>query len=162
LSLPQNRIILGALKEEMAMKFTKSGLAAFFVTLAVLCASSAGAQAQTFNFQVCNKGSVSASVAISHMISVTDTRFEVEGWWTVTPGNCASLGTYPQGWFYFYAEQTNTQQVNWPGNFALCVQYPGPFTVVHTAAITCSNDQLKQFTAEQIPSTTGTFTWNLN
>ena len=145
------------------MKLARSGLTVLFFALAGLFTGSADAQAQTFNFQVCNRHNVPASVAISHLVAVGDSRFEVEGWWTVGAGNCVLTGNFPQGWFYFYAEQTNTGQVVWSGNdLMLCVQFPGPFERINTPGYSCDSDELKGFTGELIPSTTGTFTWNLN
>jgi uncharacterized membrane protein len=143
------------------MGLVKSGLTVLFFAVAVLCIGAAGAQAQTFNFEVCNKSNVSASVAVSNLESVGSSRFEVQGWWTVPAGNCESLGNFPQGWFYIYAEQTNSGQEVWEGDFPLCVQFPGPFDRINSAGVTCSSDELKQFTAEEIPSTTGTFTYTL-
>jgi uncharacterized membrane protein len=143
------------------MVLVKSGLTVLFFAAAVLCTGAAGAQAQTFNFEVCNKSNVSASVAVSNLESVGSSRFEVQGWWTVTAGNCESLGNFPQGWFYIYAEQTNTGQEVWEGDFPLCVEFPGPFDRINSASFTCKSDELKLFTAEEIPGTTGTFTYTL-
>ena len=42
-----------------------------------------------------------------------------------------------------------------------CVEFPGPFDRVNTAGTTCTADNLKQFTSELVPSTTGTFTYTL-
>ena len=143
------------------MGLVKSGLTVLFFAVAVLCTGAVGTQAQTFNFEVCNRSNVSASVAISNLEAVGASRFEVQGWWTVAAGNCESLGNFPQGWFYIYAEQTNTGQEVWEGDFPLCVQFPGPFDRINSAGVTCSADELKLFTAEEIPSTTGTFTYTL-
>jgi len=137
-------------------------LAVLFFALAGLCIGSVNAQAQTFTFQVCNQSSVSASVAVSNLVAVGDSRFEVQGWWTVGAGTCSSIGNFPQGWFYYYAEQTNSAQLYWPGDFGLCIEYPGPFDRINAAGYTCDPSLLKQFNEEQIPSTTGTFTWTLN
>jgi uncharacterized membrane protein len=144
------------------MGLVKSGFAVFFLALAVLCVGAPSAKAQMFTFEVCNRSNVSASVAVSNRVAPGDARFEVQGWWTVAAGNCENLGDFVQGWFYIYAEQTNSGRIVWEGDFPLCIQYPGPFDVVHASGITCSSNLLKQFTAEQIPSTTGTFTYTLN
>jgi len=146
------------------MSIVRSGLIAVLFALAPLCLGSAGAQAQTFRFQVCNHTDVQASVAAAHLVSPTDSRFEVEGWWSVGPGSCEWLGYFPQGWFYTYAEQTNTQGIVWEGTDAqICVQHPGPFERINTANYTCKSDEvLVGFSGREIPSTTGTFTWNLN
>ena len=144
------------------MRLVKSGLTVLFFAFVVLCIGSADGQAQTFSLKVCNTSKVSASVAISNLVGVGDKRFEVQGWWTVASGDCDTLGNFPQGWFYIYAEQTNTGQEVWEGDFPLCVQFPGPFDRINSAGVTCSSDELKLFTAEEIPSTTGTFTYTLN
>jgi uncharacterized membrane protein len=111
---------------------------------------------------VCNHSSVSASVAVSNLVAAGDSRFEVQGWWTVKANSCSTVGTFAQGWFYYYAEQTNSGRIYWGGDFPLCVQYPGPFEVMHTESTTCPDKQLKKFIAKQISNTTGTFTWTLN
>ncbi len=146
------------------MKVGRSALIAFFLALAGLCLGSAGAQAQTFHFQVCNHSKVQASVATAGHVSATDDRYEVQGWWSVGPGSCEWIGYFPQGWFYYYAEQTNTQQIVWVGkDTQLCVQYPGPFERINTDNYKCKpNEVLKGFTVFSISNTTGTFTWNLN
>jgi uncharacterized membrane protein len=146
------------------MSVARSGLIAFVFAAASLFIGSAGAQAQTFHFQVCNHSNVQASVATAGHVSPTDGNFEVQGWWSVAPGACAWIGYFPQGWFYYYAEQTNTQQIVWKGNDAqVCVQYPGPFERTNTASYTCkSNEELRSFTGSNIASNIGTFTWTLN
>jgi uncharacterized membrane protein len=145
------------------MRLVKSGLTVLFFALAGLCSiGSGGAQAQTFSFQVFNNSKVSASVAVSNLVAAGDSRFEVQGWWTVASGACENLGDFPQGWFYIYAEQTNTGAEVWEGDVPLCVQFPGPFEVIHSTSITCDANLLKQFNSENIPSTTGQFTFTLN
>jgi uncharacterized membrane protein len=88
----------------------------------------------------------------------------VQGWGNAGPGTCSTIGTFPLGWFYYYAEETNTQAVVWSGTAAnLCVAYPGPFDRIDTANYTCqSNEILRGFSGSQISTTTGAFTWNLN
>jgi uncharacterized membrane protein len=146
------------------MNIARTGLIAFFFAAASLFVGAAGAQAQTFHFQVCNHSNVQASVATASHISPTNGNFVVQGWWTVAAGSCAWIGYFPQGWFYFYAEQTNTQAVVWKGTAAqICVQYPGPFTRDNSANYTCASDEeLRGFTDADIASNIGTYTWNLN
>ncbi len=145
------------------MRAAISGLTAAFFALAGLSVCPAGAQAQTFNFQVCNQSSVPASVSVSNLSAVGSNQFVVQGWWTVNAGTCSMLGNFPQGWFYFYAEQTNSGAIVWGGTgLALCVQYPGPYERTNTSGFTCAPNELKGFNAELIPNTTGTFTWTLN
>ena len=145
------------------MRVASSGLIVVFVAAVLLCAGSVGAQAQTFTFEVCNKSNVSASVAVSNLVAVGDSRFEVQGWWTVGAGNCRSIGNFPRGWFYLYAEQTNSARIVWSGkDLNLCIEYPGPFDRINMSGYSCSSKNLKGFTAELIGSDTGTFTWTLN
>jgi uncharacterized membrane protein len=148
----------------LPMSVVKSGLVAIVFAVASLFAASAGAQAQTFSFVVCNHSSVQASVATASHASPTDANFVVQGWWSVGAGACVTIGSFPQGTFYYYAEQTNTQQLVWKGTDAqVCVQYPGPFTRTNTANYTCaSNEELRGFTLSTIAANIGTFTWNLN
>jgi uncharacterized membrane protein len=151
-------------REASAMRVARSVLTVLLFAVAVLCAGSGHSQAQTFRFQVCNRTNVSASVATSSLVSVGDSRFEVQGWWTVGPGSCEWIGYFPQGWFYYYAEQTNTGQYVWQGkDVSLCVQYPGPFDRINIAGYNCqSNEALRGFTSDFISASTGTFTANLN
>jgi len=146
------------------MSVGRSGLIAFVFALAGLCFGSAGAQAQTFHFRVCNHSDVQASVATASHVSPSDNRYEVQGWWSVPAGSCKDIGNFPKGWFYYYAEQTNTQELVWKGSDAqICVQYPGPFDRINTENYRCaSNEELRSFTSTNIANTTGTFTWNLN
>jgi uncharacterized membrane protein len=146
------------------MRSVKSGAIVFLFALAVLCTGSVMARAQTFNFQVCNQSAVSASVAIAALTAPGASQWQVEGWWVVPAGNCQTLGTFPDGWFYFYAEETGASGNQWAGtDVQLCVQYPGPFSRVDPANYSCqTNEVLRGFTGEQIPSNEGSFTWNLN
>jgi uncharacterized membrane protein len=146
------------------MSIARSGLVAFLFGAASLFIGSAGAQAQTFHFRVCNHSNVQASVATASHVSPTDGDFVIQGWWNVAPGSCDWIGYFPQGWFYYYAEQTNTQQWVWKGSdVQICVRYPGPFERVNTNNYTCkSNEELRGFTGKDIGSNIGTFTWTLN
>jgi len=145
------------------MRAAKFGVSLLFFVLA-LCAGSVTAQAQTFNFQVCNQSGVSASVAVSSLSGVGSSQWHVEGWWIVPSGSCQVLGSFPDGWFYYYAEQTGASQNEWTGTaLDLCVQYPGPFDRVNYAGYTCqSSEQLRGFNGTLMPSNEGTFTWTLN
>ena len=108
------------------MRVTKLGLSLLFFALP-FCAGSVAAQAQTFNLQVCNQSGVSAFVAVSSLTGVGSNQWHVEGWWTVPAGSCQVLGSFPDGWFYYYAEQVGASQNEWTGTaLRLCVQYPGP------------------------------------
>jgi uncharacterized membrane protein len=146
------------------MKDARSGLAIFLLALAAIWIRPADAQgATTFQFQVCNTANVSASVAITHLVSVTDNRWETQGWWTVPAGSCQMVGTYPTGWFYYYAEETGNGQIYWGDNTTqVCVQHPGPFDRINISNYTCqSNEALANFSGQDMSSVNGTFTWTL-
>lgn len=141
----------------------RSAFAVLFLALAGLGTGATGAQAQMFNFQVCNQTNYSASIAVAGLTAPGGSQFDVGGWWTVAPQSCSTLGSWPQGWFYYYAEVTGTGQVVWGGNAVqLCVDYPGPFDRVNLTGYTCPGDDLKGFSGEQIDPSTATFTWTLN
>jgi uncharacterized membrane protein len=147
------------------MRFARSSLAIFLLALTAMWMRPANAQAQTFQFQVCNTSTISASVSISHLVSVGDNRFEVQGWWTVPAGGCQIIGTYPAGWFYYYAEQTGSNgQLYWGDNtLQLCVAHPGPFDRINLSGYSCqSSETLVGFSGEDVSSSAGgTFTWTL-
>jgi uncharacterized membrane protein len=134
------------------------------VAVAALLIGAADASAQTFQFRVCNNSDYVASVAISAHVSPTDERFMVKGWWTVNAHNCTSIGNFPKGWFYYYAEERARQRVVWEGKeIQLCVRHPGPWERVNGTGYTCRSDEtLRGFDAEFIAAGTGSFTLNLN
>jgi uncharacterized membrane protein len=146
------------------MRVARSGLTVLFAALAVLCTGLSDAQAQTFRFRVCNQSNVTASVAISNYVAAGDSRFVVQGWWTVGAGNCEWIGYFPKGWFYVYAEQTGTQSVVWEGNdVKLCIRHPGPWERINATGYNCRSDEvLRGFAAEFIANDAGTYTVTLN
>jgi uncharacterized membrane protein len=145
------------------MRAAKSGLIVLFLALAVCCAGSADARAQTFRFRVCNQSNVTAAVAISNYVAVGDNRFVVQGWWSVGAGSCEWLGYFPKGWFYYYAEERNAQRLVWEGNdIKLCVRHPGPWERINTTGYNCRSDEtLRAFGSEFITNDAGTFTLTL-
>ena len=141
----------------------RSALAILFFALAGLGIGTTGAQAQMFNFQVCNQSSYSASVAVSNLTAAGSSQFVVAGWWIVAPQSCSTIGTFPQGWVYYYAEVTGNSSLTWAGTaLSLCVDYPGPFDRINQVGYTCTGDSLKGFNGELIDAATSTFTWTLN
>jgi uncharacterized membrane protein len=93
-----------------------------------------------------------------------DDRFVVKGWWSVNAGSCEWLGYYPKGWFYYYAEERNTQRIIWEGNdIKLCIRHPGPWERINTTGYNCRSDEaLHAFGAEFVGDDAGTFTLTLN
>jgi len=148
------------------MRGAKCGTIVLSFALVVLCLGSVAARAQTFNFQVCNKSTVSASVAVAALTSPGASQFLIEGWWTVPAGNCQTIGSFPTGSFYYYAEETGNSGYQWNGTAGnLCVQYPGPFARVDSgnSSYNCqSSEVLRGFISEMVPSNENTLTWNLN
>ena len=78
-------------------------IAAFALILAALLANVASADAE---FSICNKTRVLLNVAVG---VEADDDFDTEGWWTVTPGACATLIRGPLKSRYVYVYATNIQ-----------------------------------------------------
>jgi len=121
-----------------------------------------GSNAGTFTFAVCNKDKQTASVALAAHPAVGDNGFVVAGWWNVNAGQCATIGSFPQGWFYYYAAATDG---DWRGSgegaVDVCVSEQA-FTRVNTDNYTCgANEVLVTFNGRLIQQS-GTFTWTLN
>ena len=130
--------------------------------VAVLASPAEAQGSGQFLFRVCNNSGVTAAVAISPHVSTSDSRFRVVGWYVAEPG-CTNIGSYPKGWFYFFAEQRNSGRIYWGNNdIQLCVEHPGPFDRVNVAGYTCDSSDLKGFSSEFIDAGTGTYTWTLN
>ena len=146
------------------MRALGSVLAAVLCLLGVCGPEIARAQdmSQVFAVRVCNYSGVAVSLAMSTMISPSDTRYHVYGWYTLNQG-CFDLGYAPRPWLYFYAEEFSKGRSYkvWRGNFPLCVAYPGPFDWIHTRGLTCDADSLKDFTETRVDSDAGIFVLNL-
>jgi uncharacterized membrane protein len=143
------------------MRIKKSILTAIFLASTVLCTWSGNAQAQMFEFRVCNQSNVSASVAVSYPVAKGD---EVKGWWIVNAGDCETIGSFPQGPFYFFAEQTGHGNLHWEGGaLRRCVQYPGPFERIDMTGCNCNpaNETQVGFYSEQIPPSKSSYTFVL-
>ncbi len=115
-----------------------------------------------YGLRVCNYSGLKVQMAVSTLMSPADRRYHVFGWYVLDAG-CTDIGYFARPWLYFYAEEYNrgAQYRYWPGNFPLCVDYPGPFDRVHTAGVTCDEDNLKLFTETRVEPTTGIMTINL-
>ena len=111
-----------------------------------------------FTFKVCNKSKYDAQVAISHRVDPSSKDFYVRGWYFVDAGECATIGDYPSGWFYHYAENRDDNTQFWGGEFDLCVSYK-KFTWINEGG-SCDKDLLKPFVEKDIKP--GTYTWTLN
>ena len=144
------------------MTLVKSTLAVFCLTAATLCGGAAGAQAQTFPFKVCNHSGRTASVAVAAHLSTTDKRWQAQGWWEVKAGQCSTIGSFPQGWFYYYAKSSGR---DWPGSGKdksnTCVR-SAKFKRFDPEGYKCSGDEkLVAFNGKKIEDDE-TFTWTLD
>lgn len=148
----------------LTMNIGRSGAIFILFALAMLCSGVAKADDQTFRFRVCNTSNVGAAVATLNHVAAGDSRFEVQGWWTVNPGDCDWIGYFPKGWFYYFAEQTGSGNYVWEGSdTTVCVRHPGPWERIIANNYTCRSDEdLHGFTSDLIDSDTGTFTVTLN
>lgn len=144
------------------MRFAFSVLTALVLAFAAMCFGSAGAQAQTFKFQVCNKTDRLAQVALASHLKVGDENWQAEGWWRVNAGQCLMIGTFPQGWFYYYAKSSNG---DWHGSdkdsSKTCVK-ASQFQRPDPPGYKCTSDEtLVSFNGKYIDNG-GTFTWTLD
>src|SRR5579859_3646463 len=144
------------------MTLAKSTLAVLGIAAAALWGGTAGAQAQTFTFEVCNHSGRTASVAVAAHLSPTDDRWQAEGWWDVRAGDCSTIGNFPKGWFYYYAKASGRE---WAGSgkdkSATCVRN-AKFKRFDPEGYRCSGDEkLVDFNGKHIEDE-GSFTWTLN
>ena len=70
------------------------------------------------NFNVCNKASLKAKVAIGHF---DGTNWSSLGWWTIDPKACTSLLTGPLDARYYYLYATDGAAGIWEGKTNFCV-----------------------------------------
>ncbi len=54
-----------------------------------------------FTFEVCNQTAVKLWVSVVYQEGQTGI---VRGWWSVDPGACRTIGRYPKGYFYYFAQ----------------------------------------------------------
>ena len=77
--------------------------------------------AQVFTFHVCNNSSMKAFVAVMGGKDPNATAWTLEGWWNILPGDCASMGPFAHGWFYYMADAPGGRR-GWFGSaINLCV-----------------------------------------
>ena len=112
----------------------------------------------SFVLTVCNLDSTSADLAISHRSAPESPDFWVEGWESISPGECAKIGRFLTGWFYYFAESEDGE---WSGDLPLCVT-DEPFKRMDFAHATasCDEDNLANF--NEILVEGAEFTINLN
>ena len=162
----QNHIIVALPLDfrETAMRSAKLSLSAVLCSLAMLFVAAGEARSQTFDYVFCNKTNIKVFVAVATLVSPRDSRFKVQGWWTIQPNQCGNVGSFPRGWAYYYAEQDDPGTGFWGADdVGLCVTYPGPFERILTQNYTCGNNEVVQgFKGVFIEPNTGSMTVNLN
>lgn len=105
-----------------------------------------------FQFRVCNSGCAPISVALSYY---DNGRWITRGWWNVEGNQCTSLGSFNKGLFYYYAK-TRYGDLEWRGNYGLCVEFPGPFLRVNRPGVCPRGTEVRQFSSLYIQSDTNT------
>ena len=96
-----------------------------------------------FTFKVCNKSKYDAQVAISHRVDPSSKDFYVRGWYFVDAGECATIGDYPSGWFYHYAE-------NRDDNYSVLGRRVRPLRELQEVHLDQRRRQLRQGFAEAV------------
>ena len=111
----------------------------------------------SFVLTVCNLDSTSADLAVSHRSAPESPDFWVEGWWSLNPGECAKIGRFLTGWFYYFASSDDGE---WSGDLPLCVT-DEPFKRMNFAHanVSCDEDDLVNFNEILVES--AEFTVNL-
>lgn len=100
----------------------------FAVTLALGLAGHAAPALAGFN--VCNKSSLPARVALGHF---DGTNWTSEGWWTIQPNACVGIlaGSLNARYYYLYA--TDGAAGTWEGKTNFCVAPESRFRAVGRA-----------------------------
>lgn len=92
--------------------------------LAVLAAMFLASPAAA-SFNVCNKGSHAAKVALGRF---NGRAWESDGWWTVKPKTCAKVLIGPLEARYYYLYGNDGHLGSWDGSFGFCVT-SGKFSI---------------------------------
>jgi len=108
------RFSAGSTRSKAALKRPRAVRAS--IALVLLAASHAPASA---DFRVCNKTRSLINLAVG---TIAGDDFSTEGWWTVTPGSCATLvrGPLTGRYLYLYATDINGADVL-KGAVSMCV-----------------------------------------
>jgi uncharacterized membrane protein len=108
------------------MRRALAALTVFFLPLlaasGLLVASSPAHAA----FNVCNKASLKARVAIGRF---DGTNWTSIGWWTIAPKSCAGLLTGPLDARYYYLYATDGAAGTWEGRTHFCVAPNAKFSI---------------------------------
>ena len=94
--------------------------------LPLLAAMTAFASPAHASFNVCNKASLKARVALGRF---DGTNWTSMGWWTIDPKSCAGLLTGPLDARYYYVYATDGAAGTWEGGTHFCVTPNAKFTI---------------------------------
>lgn len=119
------------------------------------------AEDEFFSFEVCNKSSKRASVAVMARADPI-AEFEVQGWHTVAADSCKTVGRFARGTFYAMAsEWGHIDRGWWQKDIHLCVAVPGPFNRTNSPNYKCAgNERLVPFRRFSVNSPK--LSWTLN
>jgi len=98
--------------------------------LPLLAAVTAFASPAHASFNVCNKASLKARVAIGRF---DGTNWSSIGWWTIAPKACAGLLTGPLDARYYYLYATDGAAGTWEGSTHFCVAPDAKFAIAGRA-----------------------------
>ena len=119
------------------------------------------AASATVDVRVCNRSGRNGTVAISY-VEIGTGRFINRGWYVVNNGACTELVSTDNANFYLYGDTLDGSGRTRAGNHALCVQYPGPYTLWSDGSDTCpAGFETRNFVVMHAEDT-GTYTWNLD
>ena len=110
--------------------------------LPLLAALTAFASPAHASFNVCNKASLKARVAIGHF---DGTNWTSLGWWTIAPKACAAVIKTPLDARYYYLYGTDTASGVWDGETSFCTAPVAKFSVSGRADCTKRGYDRKRF-----------------
>ena len=99
-----------------------------------------------------------AFVAVMGRKDPNATAWTLEGWWNILPGDCASIGPFARGWFYYMADAPGGRR-GWFGSaINLCVPNVR-FEKINYGGTCLSGENLKKFYGASVQQ--DPFNWNL-
>ena len=120
-------------------------------------------ETEYFDFEVCNQSKVEGRIAVMGRKNPLAGDWTVEGWFRVLSGTCSIIGKYAKRAVYSVALVAGAPNIGARGtDTKLCVEFPGPFSRVHTEGYKCRpNERLESFKRIEVSPTDGKFTWRL-
>jgi uncharacterized membrane protein len=122
---------------------------------------SAPMPSSTIDVRVCNRSGRNGTVAISY-VEVGTGQFVTRGWYEVNDGACRELVSTDNANFYMYGDTLDGSGRVWSGDHALCVQYPGPYTLRYDGTDTCPTGYETRDFVQLRSDSFGSYTWNLD